>query len=257
MSTTPDPLVIRRLDYLGPMATADGWRPESRLPEVAFGGRSNVGKSSLINKLVRRKGWARVSNTPGRTREIHFFDVNGQFALVDLPGYGYARISKTRQAEWRPLIEGFLSRSRELRGVVQLLDVRHDPTGDDLQMLDFLGELGVPTVIVATKIDKLKRTELAARLRTLALQLGMEESQIIPFSAETGQGRDELAEAIVELVGQPSWRAEEFAAVDAEHAARAGVEDRPNAADEHARTPDARGDAELDAHAARPTREDA
>ena len=126
-----DPLVIRQLDYLGPMASVGGWRPEPTLPEIAFGGRSNVGKSSLINKLVRRKGWARVSNTPGRTREIHFFDVNDQFALVDLPGYGYARISKTRQAEWRPLIEGFLRHSPELRAVVQLLDVRHEPTDDD------------------------------------------------------------------------------------------------------------------------------
>lgn len=210
MSGAPDPLVIRRLDYLGPMATAAGWRPEARLPEVAFGGRSNVGKSSLINQLVRRKGWARVSNTPGRTREIHFFDVNGQFALVDLPGYGYARISKERKAEWRPLIEGYLRRSAQLRGVVQLLDVRHDPTEDDWQMLDFLAEIGAPTIIAATKIDKLKRAELAARLRALGGLLGMPEEQLIPFSAVTGQGRDELAEAIVQLVGEPSWRADEF-----------------------------------------------
>lgn len=204
-----DPLVIRRLEYLGPMASADGWRPEARLPEVAFSGRSNVGKSSLINKLVRRKGWARVSNTPGRTREIHFFDVNGQFALVDLPGYGYARISKTRQAEWRPLIEGYLRVSAQLRGVVQLLDVRHDPTGDDMQMLDFLSEIGAPTLIAATKIDKLRKGEVGPRLRALADAIGVDESQIIPFSAETGEGRDDLAGAIVDLIGQPSWRAPE------------------------------------------------
>ena len=253
MSDTPDPLVIRRLDYLGPMATAEGWRPESRLPEVAFGGRSNVGKSSLINKLVRRKGWARVSNTPGRTREIHFFDVNGQFALVDLPGYGYARISKTRQAEWRPLIEGYLRRSRELRGVVQLLDVRHDPTHDDLQMLDFLGELGVPTVIVATKIDKLKRMEQLARVRALSEYIGVDEAQIIPFSAETGEGRDDLASAIVDLVGQPSWRAEEFAELDAElDAERAAEQDGETAA-----TDASTQAADDDDPRALPTREDA
>ena len=255
MSDTPDPLVIRRLDYLGPMSTVDGWRPESRLPEVAFGGRSNVGKSSLINKLVRRKGWARVSNTPGRTREIHFFDVNGQFALVDLPGYGYARISKARQAEWRPLIEGFLRTSRELRGVVQLLDVRHEPTSDDLQMLDFLGELGVPTIIVATKIDKLKRSEQPARVRALSEYIGVDESQVIPFSAETGEGRDDLAASIVELVGQPSWRAEEFAEAESEErdagsgpdaAARRGEEE------EHAQGPGADDEAR-----ALPTREGA
>ena len=201
-----DPLVIRRLDYLGPMSSVDGWRPEAKLPEVAFSGRSNVGKSSLINKLVRRKGWARVSNTPGRTREIHFFDVNGQFALVDLPGYGYARISKERKAEWRPLIEGFLRRSRELRGVVQLLDVRRAPTEDDFQMLDFLSEIGAPTIIAATKIDKLKKSEQTARVRALAGEIGMEESQVIPFSAVTGEGRDELASAIVDLIAQPAWR---------------------------------------------------
>src|SRR6185436_18111569 len=125
-------------EFLGGMATADGWRPPSELPEVAFAGRSNVGKSSLINRLLKRKKIARVSNTPGRTREINFFRVNDAFVLVDLPGYGYARISKSRRAEWKPMIEGFLRSSPMLRGVVQLLDARHDPTDDDLQMLDYL-----------------------------------------------------------------------------------------------------------------------
>src|SRR6476619_3837594 len=106
--TGTDPLVIRELRFLGPMATLDGWRPEHTLPEIAFAGRSNVGKSSLLNKLVRRKAFARVSNTPGRTREINFFEVNKEMVFVDLPGYGYARISKERRAEWKPLIEGFL-----------------------------------------------------------------------------------------------------------------------------------------------------
>ena len=142
--TGADPLVIRDLRFLGPMATVDGWRPETTLPEVAFAGRSNVGKSSLLNRLIRRKAFARVSRTPGRTREINFFEVNARFVLVDLPGYGYARISKERRAEWRPLIEGYLRRSTNLRGVVQLIDVRRDPTDDDLQMLDFLSEIGVP-----------------------------------------------------------------------------------------------------------------
>jgi len=202
-----DPLVIKRIDYLGPMSSATGWRPESKLPEVAFGGRSNVGKSSLINALVRRKKLARVSNTPGRTREIHFFGINDLFTLVDLPGYGYARISKTRQAEWKPLIEGFLRASPELRGVVQLLDVRHDPTGDDAQMIDFLAEIGAPTVFVATKIDKLAKREVAARVEQIARVVGADPEQFIPFSAVTGEGRDDLAAAIVQLVGEPSWRA--------------------------------------------------
>src|ERR1044071_4465661 len=129
--TGVDPLIIRDLKFLGPMATVDGWRPETTLPEVAFAGRSNVGKSSLLNRLVRRKAFARVSRTPGRTREINFFEVNRRFVLVDLPGYGYAQISKERRAEWRPLIEGYLRQSPTLRGVVQLIDVRRDPSDDD------------------------------------------------------------------------------------------------------------------------------
>lgn len=202
-----DPLVIRRLEFIGPMASPSGWRPESKWPEVAFAGRSNVGKSSLLNRLVKRKRFARVSNTPGRTREVNFFLVNDSFVLVDLPGYGYARISKERRAEWKPLIEGYLRASTELRGIVQLLDVRHDPTGDDQQMLDFLASLGVPTLFALTKIDKLTAAQRQARIRSLVDDLGVAEDQVIPFSAVTGEGRDELAEAVLSLVGQPAWRA--------------------------------------------------
>lgn len=198
---TKDPLVVKSIEFLGGMAGVDGWRPESKLPEVAFAGRSNVGKSSLINKLLRRKKIARVSNTPGRTREINFFEVNAQFVLADLPGYGYARVSKERKAAWRPLIEGYLKRSPSLRGVVLLLDVRHQPTGDDLLMLEFLSSLGTPTVIIATKIDKLPRAQRADRVGQLALEAGVELEQVIPFSAVDGDGRDELAEALVSLVG--------------------------------------------------------
>src|SRR5215217_840484 len=134
--STNDPLVIRHLEFLGGMAAVGGWRPEAGLPEIAFAGRSNVGKSSLLNRLVRRKAFARVSQTPGKTREINFFEVNGRFVLADLPGYGYARIAKERKAEWLPLIEGYLRQAPALRGVVQLLDVRHAASTDDLQMLD-------------------------------------------------------------------------------------------------------------------------
>ena len=201
-----DPLVIRRIDYLGPMAAADAWRPPAELPEVAFSGRSNVGKSSLINRLVRRKSLARVSNTPGRTREIHFFRVNDDFVLVDLPGYGYARISKERQAAWLPLIEGYLRTSGELRGIVQLLDVRHPPTDDDFRMLDFLGEIGAPTIVAATKIDKLPRAQLEERVQKLAEEAGLDPEQVIPFSAVTGEGRDELAAAIMSVTQLDSWR---------------------------------------------------
>ncbi|MFL5484618.1 MAG: ribosome biogenesis GTP-binding protein YihA/YsxC [Gemmatimonadaceae bacterium] len=202
-----DPLVIRSLEFIGPMATPTGWRPESKWPEVAFAGRSNVGKSSLLNKLVRRKRFARVSNTPGRTREVNFFLVNDRFVLVDLPGYGYARISKERRAEWKPLIEGYLRSSKELRGIVQLLDVRHDPTDDDRQMLAFLASVGVPTMFALTKIDKLTANRRKARIAALLDLLEVSEDQVIPFSAVTGEGRDELAEAVAALVEQPAWRA--------------------------------------------------
>jgi len=197
--TGTDPLVIRELRFLGPMASADGWRPDNALPEIAFAGRSNVGKSSLLNRLVRRKAFARVSRTPGRTRQINFFEINRRFVLVDLPGYGYARISKERRAEWRPLIEGYLRRSTSLRGVVQLIDVRRDPSDDDIQMLDFLSDLGTPTIVAITKVDKLSPTAKAARVAELTASLGLDAEQVIPFSAQTGAGRDELAAAIVAL----------------------------------------------------------
>jgi GTP-binding protein len=201
-----EPLVIRSLEFIGGMASVGGWRPEPSLPEVAFAGRSNVGKSSLLNRLIHRKKFARVSNTPGRTREINFFKVNGTFVFVDLPGYGYARISKEKRAEWRPLIETYLRNSPTLRGIVQLLDIRHDPTNDDQQMLEFLGEVGVPTVVVLTKIDKLSAPERKKRIIAISAQVGLDEEQIVPFSAVTGDGRNELAEAIESLFAQPSWR---------------------------------------------------
>ncbi len=204
-----DPLVIKSIEFLGPMATAGGWRPPVDLPEIAFAGRSNVGKSSLLNRLMRRKSFARVSNTPGRTREINFFTVNNTFVLADLPGYGYAKISKARKAEWRPLIEGYLAESPVLAGVVLLLDVRHDPTDDDRVMLDFLAEVGAPTIVAATKVDKIKPMAAIERIHALAKLVGLDAEQIVPFSARTGAGRDELASALVELLAMPDWRSVE------------------------------------------------
>ncbi len=206
-----DPLIVHTLEFLGGMASPAGWRPEAILPEIAFAGRSNVGKSSLINRLLRRSKAARVSNTPGRTREINFFRVNDQFVLVDLPGYGYAKVSKSKKAEWKPMIEGYLRGREKLRGIVQLLDVRHDPTDEDIQMLDFLSEVGVPTMIVMTKTDKVTKAQAATRIAAIVSSLGLDEEQVIPFSAVTGLGRDDLADAVISLVTAPN----EPAALDA------------------------------------------
>ena len=202
MATDPgaDRLVIRNVEFIGGMAEKHGWRPESSLPEVAFAGRSNVGKSSLLNALVRRKSFARVSRTPGRTREINFFRVNNTFVLVDLPGYGYARISKTKKAEWRPMIDSYLRRTTQLRGIVLLLDIRREPSEDDRAMLDFLADLGVPTIVALTKSDKLTKADARATVAKISKILALEPEQVIQFSAHSGEGRVELLDAITQLV---------------------------------------------------------
>ena len=195
-----DKLVIRNVEFIGGMAEKHGWRPESNLPEVAFAGRSNVGKSSLLNSLVRRKSFARVSRTPGRTREINFFRVNNGYVLVDLPGYGYARVSKQQKSDWKPLMESYLRRTTQLRGIVLLLDIRREPSEDDRAMLDFLAETEVPTIVALTKTDKLSKGAARQRITELAETLRLPNEQLIPFSAHTGEGRIELLEAITDLV---------------------------------------------------------
>ena len=203
-STGADPLIVRQLEFLGGMASAGGWRPESSLPEIAFAGRSNVGKSSLLNALLRRRGAARVSRTPGRTREINFFRINDAFVLVDLPGYGYARVAKERRAEWRPLIEGYLRTSPNLRGLVLLLDSRREPSDDDRAMLDFLAERETPVLVAITKMDKHGSDAGRARVEAIARALELDPDQVVPVSARTGLGREELASALMELVGNPA-----------------------------------------------------
>ena len=204
-----DPLVIRSVDFLGGMAVAGGWRPPESLPEVAFVGRSNVGKSSLLNALVRRKAFARVSRTPGRTQEVNFFDVNHQFILVDLPGYGYARVAKTKRHEWQPLIDAYLRNTSQLRGVVVLMDVRRDPADDDVEMLEYLADLEIPALVAITKIDKLGKQARRDALAQILSATGLDDDQVIPFSAQTGEGRDEIAGAIASLLTAPAWRGPE------------------------------------------------
>ena len=201
-----DPLVIRDLEFLGGMAVQGGWRPPEELPEVAFIGRSNVGKSSLLNLLVRRKAFARVSRTPGRTQEVNFFRVNQDLVLVDLPGYGYARVSKTKRHSWQPLIDGYLRMTSQLRGIVLLLDIRRDPNEEDLAMLDYLADLEIPTLIVITKVDKLGTAARRERMAAVMGAIGVDESQVIASSAHTGAGRNELGAAVVSLITQPAWQ---------------------------------------------------
>jgi GTP-binding protein len=202
-STGADPLIVKQLEFLGGMASAGGWRPESTLPEIAFAGRSNVGKSSLLNALLRRRSAARVSKTPGRTREINFFRVNDAFMLVDLPGYGYARVAKERKAEWKPLIEGYLQSSPNLRGLVLLLDSRREPSDDDRDMLAFLAERQTPVLVAITKMDKFGTGAGRDRVAAIASALELDPDQVVPVSAETGLGRDDLASAVMQLM-EPS-----------------------------------------------------
>ena len=201
---------IRSVEFAGAVANPGGPAPEG-LPEVAFAGRSNVGKSSLINQVLRRtrSPIARVSNTPGKTREINFYRVDALpargddplgFFLVDLPGYGYAKVPDKVRAAWKPLIEDYVGRSTALRGVLQLIDVRHAPSDEDLQMLTFLAELGTPTLVVLTKIDKLKRSQRDRKIRSMAERLGLEMEQILPFSSLTGEGRETLLASLEGLL---------------------------------------------------------
>lgn len=172
--------------------------PPAELPEVAFAGRSNVGKSSLINTLVMRKGLVKTSSTPGKTRLLNFFVVNGKYGFVDLPGYGYARGSKAERAGWGPLIEGYLKRRETLRAVVLIMDARHEPFSGDLELAEWLDHQGISAIYVATKADKLKRGRRAEQRKKMAQTLGVPAESLILFSAKTRHGRPELWRAIKE-----------------------------------------------------------
>jgi GTP-binding protein len=193
---------IRTVEYAGTVAVPSQ-APPGELPEIAFSGRSNVGKSSLINVLLRRtrKKLAHVSTVPGKTQALNFYRVNDTFFLIDLPGFGYARVPGATKAEWQGLIEGYLSRSPRLRGVVHLVDVRHAPSDLDRHMLDYLARLGAPAIVVATKMDKLKQSQRVEHLARVREELGIDEDQMVAFSSHTGEGREELIEALEALLG--------------------------------------------------------
>jgi GTP-binding protein len=192
---------IRTVEYVGTIANSGGESPGT-LPQVAFSGRSNVGKSSLINTLLRRnrKKIARVSATPGKTQALNFYSVNDDFFLVDLPGYGYARVPEATRDKWGELIEWYLGSTDQVRGVVHLVDARHAPTKHDHKMVAYLSEIGLPTMVVLTKVDKLKRMEREKSFPRAAEALNLDESQIVPFSSKTGEGRDALLGALEDLL---------------------------------------------------------
>lgn len=171
--------------------------PETDRPEFAFAGRSNVGKSSLLNALILRKNYARTSSQPGKTQTINYYNVNDEFFLVDLPGYGYAKVSEETRAKWGRMIERYLRQSKELRQVFLLVDMRHEPTANDCQMIGWIRESGFTPVVIATKADKLSRNEQNKMIPVIRKKLEMKKEELlIPFSAETKAGRDEIAALI-------------------------------------------------------------
>lgn len=176
--------------------------PESDMPEVVFSGHSNVGKSSLINKLVQRKALARVSAQPGKTATINFYRLQ-EFRMVDLPGYGYAKVSKAEKARWASLVEGYLSAQRNIKLIVQIIDIRHKPTKDDYDMISFLYNANAPFVIILTKKDKLKKTAYEKRIDEVVDELqDYEGVELIPFSAVTGEGLDDIKEVIEDYINE-------------------------------------------------------
>lgn len=184
------------------LAAASGPRqyPPGRLPEVALAGRSNVGKSSLINVLVGRRKLARTSQIPGKTQLIHFYMVENLFVLVDLPGYGYARVPERIRRNWKAMVENYLTQRRELKLVVLLLDARRTPCQMDLELKQWLQARGIPLMAVATKVDKLSRGQRSAQIASIARAMGLTSQEILVFSSITGEGRRELWRALTGVV---------------------------------------------------------
>lgn len=176
--------------------------PETKRPEIAFAGKSNVGKSSLINALMNRKALARTSSQPGKTQTINFYNINEAMYLVDLPGYGYAKVSPSEKAKWGKMIEKYLHTSKDLKAVFLLVDIRHEPSANDKQMYDWILHNGYEPIIIATKLDKLKRSQVQKSIKAIREGLKLpKEGILIPFSAETKQGREEIWNLMDELTG--------------------------------------------------------
>ncbi len=178
--------------------------PQNSMPEIAFAGKSNVGKSSLINAIMNRKSLARTSSSPGKTQTINFYNINDALYFVDLPGYGYAKVSQQEKEKWGKMVERYLHQSKVLVAVFLLVDIRHDPSANDKVMYDWIRANGFHPIVIATKADKINRSQLQKQVRVVRQGLGVDRDTIvIPFSAQTKQGRDEIYELIDSMVGQP------------------------------------------------------
>lgn len=194
-------MIIRSLE-LETVCGITSTLPENTLPEIAFAGKSNVGKSSLINGLMNRKSFARTSATPGKTQTINFYNINQELYLVDLPGYGYAKVSEQEKKKWGQMIERYLHQSKQLRAVFLLIDIRHAPSANDKMMYDWILSQGYHPIIIATKLDKLKRSQVQKQIKVVRQGLGLsKDSLLIPFSAVTKQGRDEIWDLAEEICG--------------------------------------------------------
>jgi GTP-binding protein len=182
-------------------ATKPSQYPPEGSPEIAFAGRSNVGKSSLINILVNRKRLVKTSSTPGRTQLVNFFDINDSINFVDLPGYGYAKVPASVRKKWGPMIETYLSGRNTLKGVVVILDIRRTPREEEQNLIDWLGHYSIASILVLTKTDKLSKTKLAKQLAVVARTLALDAGDLILFSAKSRKGREDVWRAIESLLG--------------------------------------------------------
>ncbi len=175
--------------------------PDNKYPEIAFAGKSNVGKSSLINVLMNRKSLARTSAQPGKTQTINFYNINDELYFTDLPGYGYARVSRETKEKWGRMIERYLRSSKQLRAVFLLIDIRHEPSQNDVEMYRWIADNGYEPIVIATKLDKINRSQTAKNIKVIRDKLKVREGiKIIPFSAQTKQGREEIYETIDEIL---------------------------------------------------------
>jgi GTP-binding protein len=194
------PVIIRTAEFVTAAVKPEQY-PTDPLPEVAFAGRSNVGKSTLINCLLQRKKLVRISRTPGRTQTINFFRINSAFYFVDLPGYGYAKVPEAIRASWRPMVETYLGSRKHLSGIVQLFDLRHPPTVDDLNLWAWLQSVRIPTLPVLTKADKVRPAQRLSHTHRAADMLGIPSAQCVCFSALTGKGRTLVWETLLKWMG--------------------------------------------------------